>query len=174
MNKCLKNEISRLLPIYPDISTTVTEDGKCTVTFTSKKLDKLQFTCRNYYPFHPPEVLVNGESWCQFIHIDAPFQRLFYKDGLCMCGKTIFDTWSPTLRLQDVVNEINNIQKAKSSVLQKFIFTHSITGVLLVANILTWAQFFSKATCFIIYAYSIVVSLVLRRFQTLVFIKQTW
>jgi ubiquitin-protein ligase len=93
--------------------------------------DKINYKYNNYcfilndnYPFKPPNLLINGISYKEFlINNSSKYRNIIKKvSGLqCLCCDNILcsDRWSPSITLIKIINEVNLFRTYKKCIINK-------------------------------------------------------
>ena len=83
--------------------------------------EKYGFVFKNTYPFQPPQIYYNGNSYLDLLRITDNDERKIVrkykkKDCLCCDSYDCPDNWSPSINLTSIVDEIKNIVKFKKAI----------------------------------------------------------
>jgi len=88
------------------------------------KINKMIFICTNYYPFRPPIITINGQSYKQWYipptqKINMLHTRYSIVDKLnCYCcySKANPQVWNAVSRITQILDEIDHLKKYKRMV----------------------------------------------------------
>ena len=115
----IANDCKNLYEKYPNfvlsnnsgnVELIVTENG-----------EKYGFIFKNTYPFQPPKIYYNGNSYLDLLRITDNDERNIVrkykkKDCLCCDSYDCPDNWSPSINLTSIIDEIKNIVKFKKAI----------------------------------------------------------
>jgi ubiquitin-protein ligase len=81
----------------------------------------MAFIFKNTYPFQPPKIYYNGNSYLDLLRITDNDERNIVrkykkKDCLCCDSYDCHDNWSPSINLTSIIDEIKNIVKFKKAI----------------------------------------------------------
>ena len=85
------------------------------------------FVLPNEYPFRPPKVIINGQSYTKLIKMNNHeklhvLKSLTDKDCLCCNTITCNDNWSPAMTFIDIISEIKQNFKLIDKILLQMTF----------------------------------------------------
>jgi len=94
--------------------------GKVELIITENE-EKYGFIFKNTYPFQPPQIYYNGNSYLDLLRITDNDERKIVrkykkKDCLCCDSYDCPNNWSPSINLTSIVDEIKNIVKFKKAI----------------------------------------------------------
>ena len=83
------------------------------------------FTIDLHYPFRPPKVKINYQSYFNFLKINTTkfnhiLKNTFHKG--CFCCESIIcgQNWTPSYRIETIIEEIKNIIKIRKNIIKKY------------------------------------------------------
>ena len=84
-------------------------------------LYSIGFNFKPTYPFQPPQIYYNGNSYLNLLRITDKDERSIvrkYKNKDCLCCDSYdcFDNWSPSINLTSIIDEIKSIVKFKKAI----------------------------------------------------------
>jgi ubiquitin-protein ligase len=122
----LRNDCQVLFQNYDDLLVCQEENKNVHITVTENvnhnKVRVYRFEIENlYYPFHPPRIYVNDNSYLSMLRINGDFEKKWLKklrgvDCLCCHSLHCSSNWSPAIRMNHIVDEIKNIAKLKRDI----------------------------------------------------------
>jgi len=88
------------------------------------KIGSIIFVCREYYPFRPPDVTINGELYKRWMIPPTPRINTMHEryniiekmDCYCCLSKANPQVWSPMCKMNDILDEIDNIKRYKRKI----------------------------------------------------------
>jgi ubiquitin-protein ligase len=119
----LRNDCQVLFQNYDDLLICQEENNNINVTVTENvypnKVRVYRFEIETlYYPFHPPNIYINNNSYLSMLRISGDFEKKLVKkikgqDCLCCHSLSCKSNWSPAIRLNHIADEIRSILKLK-------------------------------------------------------------
>ena len=116
------------------------------ITIVPKGGDNIyHFDIANDYPFRPPlRFRINYKCYNQYLKIDSlkTLHELKFYNGInCLCCHTIFcgGKWGPTMRLNDFINEYNQMKKYRRDIIYRLVVQKIINKYLYPdVNLIQW------------------------------------
>ena len=120
----IKRECEMLYETYSDLVLSYNNNGKIEMEITENK-NKYKFIFNNSFPFLPPQIYYNGDTYLEALRLKCDFQKKMvkkYKNKDCLCCESYscHDNWAPSVKLSDVIEEIKcniNFKKTMMNVL---------------------------------------------------------
>ena len=118
----IKKECELLCEMYPDIQLLCNNSKQIEMVVTENK-NKYRFVFNTYYPFKPPVIYYNGESYLEVLRLKCNFQKKLvkkYKNRDCLCcdSYSCHDNWAPSVKIIDVIEEIKSNVNFKKLILK--------------------------------------------------------
>jgi len=115
----IANDCKNLYQKYPNFVLS-NNSGKVELIVTESE-EKYGFVFNSSYPFHPPKIYYNGQSYLDLLRIRNNDERKIlrkYKNKDCLCCDSYdcFDNWSPSINLTSIIDEIKSIVKFKKAI----------------------------------------------------------
>ncbi len=117
--KRIIRDCESLYEIYPNLVLSNNSD-KIEMIITEGK-EKYGFVFNNTYPFTPPKIYYNGESYMELLRINDKCERNIlrkYRNKECLCCDSYdcYDNWKPLLTLKIIIDEIKEIVQLKKTI----------------------------------------------------------
>jgi ubiquitin-protein ligase len=105
----------------PEHSVYIDSNNKDTITFLQscdRNIYNITIVVGSYYPFKPPRVYINNTCYYDFM---SESYSLINSDMCCLCCHCILSQWSPGFGFSSILNEIYDIIKLRSSVVNNIL-----------------------------------------------------
>jgi len=118
--KRITRDCESLYEIYPNLVLS-NNSNKIEMIITEGK-ERFGFIFNESYPFTPPKIYYNGESYMELLRINDKGERNIlrkYRNKECLCCDSYdcYDNWKPLLTLKIIIDEIKeNVQLKKTLV----------------------------------------------------------
>jgi hypothetical protein len=132
-SKCIrtriKRELEKMYPLYNEIETTITLEGKLEITVRNADergfLQKYGFVIGENYPFNAPKIFYQNRKYWEFLrskHTNLQtLKKVTSKDCLCCSSFHCNDNWGPGNTLIHIIDEIRRIKQQKRAVINKLL-----------------------------------------------------
>ena len=123
-NKRVAHECDILYDQYPNLSL-LNNSNQLEMIITEGK-EKYGFIFTDTYPFIPPLIYYNDEPYLELLKVKTKFEKTMlkkYKNKECLCCDSYYcsENWTPTLRLNIVIDEIKEIVKFRRTMVNIFL-----------------------------------------------------
>lgn len=117
----IANDCKKLYEKYPNFVLS-NNSGNVELIVTENE-EKYGFVFNSSYPFQPPKIYYNGNSYLDLLRINDNDERNIvrkYKNKDCLCCDSYecFDNWSPAINLTSIVDEIKSIVQFKKTIVR--------------------------------------------------------
>ena len=115
----IANDCKKLYEKYPNF--VLSNNSGNVVLIVTENEENYGFIFKNTYPFQPPKIYYNCESYLDLLRITNNDERKIlrkYKNKDCLCCDSYdcFDNWSPSINLTIIIDEIKSIVKFKKAI----------------------------------------------------------
>ena len=99
-------------------------DEHLIIEIITKTGEECMFFLNKTYPFHSPTITVNNKTYQEFMQIQTeyiPIMKELY-GTTCFCCSSIIckDNWTPSKKVWELVDEVNNISRIKKKLMQTY------------------------------------------------------
>ena len=121
----IKRECEMLYETYSDLVLTYNSSERIEMVITEDK-STYKFIFNNSFPFQPPQIYYNGETYLDVLRLKCDYQKKLvkkYKNKDCLCCESYscFDNWAPSIKLSDVIAEVKSNINFKKTMLNVLI-----------------------------------------------------
>lgn len=125
MLKRIKSECSKMINDYDSIVVDNQQDGSSLVTF-KKKSNIYCFEVSSNYPFESPNLTINGINHSDFNDIKGGrflgiLKQITNMDCLCCESHLCKSNWSPAIRFENIISQIEQFRNIKQRIFLKLI-----------------------------------------------------
>ena len=111
--------INEILPLGYDVKLHLTNKTDINVIIIIKK-HKITFHIKEKFPFQPPFIYINNYTYLDMLR--TSFSNILKKiNGMeCLCCYTSLCNWEPTIKLIDLINEIEYVINIKERIMKRY------------------------------------------------------
>ena len=113
------NDCNKLYEKYPNF--VLSNNSGNVELIISENEEKYGFIFKNTYPFQPPKIYYNGNSYLDLLRITDNDERKIvrkYKKKDCLCCESYNcgANWCPSIKLTNIIDEIRSVVQLKKAV----------------------------------------------------------